>query len=88
MNAGQNVNGINFGSFPTTIEDTLGTNDSFYVQLSPTAPKVQIFINSTPDQTPTYTINLSALPSLSIKAGDGNDMLTVDFSNGNPKSKA
>ncbi len=84
VNPGQNANGFNFGSFPTTIEDTVGTNDSYYVQLSPTAPKVQIFINSTPDQTPAYTINLSALPSLTIKAGDGNDLLTVDFANGNP----
>jgi hypothetical protein len=84
VGAGQNVNGVHFGSFPTIIEDTVGTNDSYFVRLSPTAPKVQIFINSSTDQTPIYTINASLLASLTIKSGAGNDVLSVDFSNGNP----
>ena len=84
LNSGQNATGFNFGSFPTVFEDTVGTNDAYDVRLSPTAPKVQIWINSSTALTPNYTINLSLLPSLTFKGGGGNDVLTIDFANGNP----
>ena len=84
LNPGQNATGFNFGSFPTVFEDFVGTNDTFDLRLSPTAPKVQIWINSSTELTPNYTINLSLLPSLTFKGGAGNDILTVDLANGNP----
>src|SRR4051812_47482355 len=64
LNSGQNATGFGLGSFPTVFEDTVGTNDAINVAISPTAPKVQIWINSSTELNPTYQINLSALPSL------------------------
>jgi hypothetical protein len=82
--AGQNATGFNFGSFPTVFEDFAGGDDAYYVRVSPTQPRVQIFVNSSPEGNPNYSILASALPSLTFIAGAGSDVLTVDFENGNP----
>ncbi len=84
LGSGQNATGFHFGSFPTVFQDLADADDTYYVRLAPTPPKLQIWVNRPTDQSPNYSITASLLPSLLFKAAGGNDLLTVDFANGNP----
>jgi hypothetical protein len=68
---------------PTTYNGTTG-NDTYAIRLSPTNSSLeQIFVNTSESNTPTYTVAISELSSLSFTtASDG--ALTIDFTNGNP----
>ncbi|HEV8604639.1 MAG TPA: SdrD B-like domain-containing protein, partial [Tepidisphaeraceae bacterium] len=84
LSSGQNATGFHFGAFPTVFEDLADADDTYYLRLAPTPPKLQIWVNRPTDQSPNYSITAALLPSLVFKAAGGNDLLTVDFANGNP----
>ncbi len=73
------VSGENFGNFPITYTGTSG-NDSYTVQLDPTALTLQILVGATL----TYSAPKSIVPSLSFSLGAGDDTLIVNGVNGNP----
>jgi hypothetical protein len=72
---------------PTSYNGSTG-NDTYAIRLSPSNPAIeQIFVNTPETSTPTYTVAISNLSSLTFTtANDGS--LTVDFTNGNPLPSA
>jgi hypothetical protein len=78
-------NSVNTGVtvVPTAYAGSSG-NDTYTLRVSPTNPSMeQIFVNTPETGSPTYTVAISQLPSLSFNtASDGT--LTLDFANGNP----
>ncbi|MCY2951713.1 MAG: carbohydrate-binding protein [Planctomycetota bacterium] len=61
------------------------TADSYYIRLDPSdAGFIQVFKNAPPTASPTYTLPLGSISTLSLNAGDGNDTITLDFSGGTP----
>jgi subtilisin-like proprotein convertase family protein len=76
----------NFGNFPTVFT-TAATGDGFSLGLDATGTKLQIFAGVVAPPfgaTPTYTIALNQLPSLTFNFNGADETLLVDFSNGSP----
>ncbi len=76
----------NFGNFPTVFS-TAVTGGGFSIGLDATGTRIQIFTGAVAPPfgaTPTYTIALNQLPSLTFNFTGTDELLTVDFSNGSP----
>ena len=72
-----------FANFPTMLQGT-DAADSYYIRLASDGTTVEIYRRSTPSGTPDYRVARTLLPSLAIAADAGDDLLTVDFSGGDP----
>jgi hypothetical protein len=73
--------GTSFVVSATSVQGGSG-NDTFGLRRA--GSDLQVFQNVSIGSTPTYTIPLSSLTSLTIDGGDGDDTLTVDLSGGSP----
>ncbi len=75
---------VSFDVYPSVITGTR-LDDTVYVRSSAVDPSItQIYVNAPLAGAPTYAIPRAAWPTLTFNTLDGNDSLTVDFSNGNP----
>ncbi|MGE5609826.1 MAG: hypothetical protein ACM359_11265, partial [Bacillota bacterium] len=63
----------------TSLQGTPG-DDTFH--LVRVGDAIEVFVNTTPDQAPTYSISAAALKNLVIDGGSGHDTVTVDLSTG------
>jgi hypothetical protein len=69
---------VNLGDFPKVFNGTSG-NDSYTLSLDSTGTMLQIN-----DGTTNFSINKNLVSTLSISAGGGDDLLTIDDTHGSP----
>ena len=79
------LTGMNFGNF-STVFNTVGNTDSYYVAVDPSDTFLQISNGTTASTTPAYQIALSALgsASLTFNLSGSNNVVVFDFANGSP----
>lgn len=82
--AGLPLGGNAATSFVVNATSLQGGSGSDTFGLRRVGSDLQVFQNVSIGSTPTYTIPLSSLTSLTIDGGDGDDTLTVDLSGGSP----
>jgi hypothetical protein len=86
VGSGQNVTGANFGLFKTLLTGTANA-DAYSIDIKPADANnvLRIWENVATNQTPTYQIPRTLLSlGLTIDTQDGDDVFTVDFTNGTP----
>jgi subtilisin family serine protease len=73
----ETVSNVDFGNFPTAY-----TGSTFVLRMDPTGEDLQVWVDQLVTSPPTYTIDRQLVMSLAFTGGAGDDMLTVDYSNG------
>src|SRR5207245_6355041 len=86
VSGGGAVAGKNLGNFPIVYTGSNG-GDQYTVRIDPAnSTRLQIIetLLALPPSPTTYSITKSLLSTITINSGAGDDLITVDYSNGNP----
>ena len=76
------ISGRDFRYFPVVFNGTTG-DDSYYVRLDAAGTRIEISIGALPAATPDYSVARTKIDDLTFNLAGGDDLLTVDYSNGN-----
>jgi hypothetical protein len=88
VSAGGAVTGKNIGNFPTVFNGSTGI-DNYTVRIDPTnALNFQVLEQLNGGSTTTYTVTKSLLSTITINSDVADDVITVDYANGNPLPSA
>jgi subtilisin-like proprotein convertase family protein len=82
VNITSNITGLSFADFPTIFNAT--ASNSFYARLDSSHTRLEIDAGNSPLATPTYSIALTSIPSLTFNLNGNANTLTFDFANGSP----